>query len=68
MHKELGPEGLLDLEPQSALFDLDLCGAQGDALSPEKLGGRNASGPIIRVGTAGPIDVWGGATPKRFVI
>ena len=62
------PEGLLDLEQPSALFDPDLCGAHGDALSPEELGSHSASGPIIHIGTAGPIDDWGGATPKRSII
>ena len=36
-----------------------------DALSPEELDGHSTSGPIIRVGTAGPIDDWGEAAPKR---
>ena len=62
LDRDRSSEGLLDLEPPSALFD------RGDALSSEELGGRSASGPIIRIGTAGPIDDWGGATPKRSII
>ena len=64
LDRDRSPEGLLDLELPSARFDLDLCRAHGDALSPEGLSGCSPSGPIIHGGTAGPIEGWGGAAPK----